>query len=36
MDSTFQMMALGWWYWVLIAVLVAIIIIGLTMRKKEP
>jgi uncharacterized membrane protein len=35
MDSTLQMVALGWWYWVLIAVLVAIIIIGLAMRKKE-
>lgn len=36
MDSTLRIVALGWWYWVLIAVLVAIIIIGLAMRKKEP
>ena len=30
------MVALGWWYWVLIVVLVAIIIFGLYQRKKQP
>jgi len=36
MGSTLHMVALGWWYWVLIVVLVAIIIFGLYQRKKQP
>lgn len=30
-----MVLAVGLWYWILIAVLIAIVIIGLAMRKKE-
>lgn len=35
MDSSVQVLALEWWNWVIIAVCIAVIIVGVTMRKNE-
>ncbi len=35
MDSMCPMLAVAWWYWLMIAVLVVIVVAGLAMRKKE-